>query len=236
MKTVCFKKYSKLVVIFLIFFYYFFIFQVSTFVLASGTSTFNQTINAGTLSIDIADSTSSYASVSSPAITMGALTFSFSCQQATGTFGTATEAIYIQNPDAADSGWTVSLAAASTTDVWDSAGTDFDFNDPGTGGCVDDGPTTDTDGFGGQMTVVAEGASLGTGGCSSCGVSNITVGSSAAYVEGSTDTVTLLTAAAGSDDIGDWDLTGVTINQQVPAEQPAASDYSIDMVLSVTAS
>jgi hypothetical protein len=48
-----------------------------------------------------------------------------------------------------------------------------------------------------------------------------------------TDSVTLLTAAAGSDDIGDWTLQGVSILNTIPAEQPAASDYDINMTLSI---
>lgn len=84
-------------------------------VYASSTSTFNQTINAGTLAIDIVNG--SYTTVGSPAITMNAYNFSFSCQSATGTFGTASEQIYVSNPDAADGGWSASLAASATTDL-----------------------------------------------------------------------------------------------------------------------
>ena len=202
-------------------------------VFASSTSNFQQTINAGSLSVDIVDS--SYVTVASPAVAMGAITFSFACQDATGTFGTNTERIYVKNPDAADSGWTVSLAASATTAVWDSAGTDFDFNDPGTSGCVDDGATTDVDGLGGQMTVDPSVGTLDVGQCTSCVVTNVSKGSSNAYVEGTTDSITILDAAADSNDIGDWHLTGVAITQKVPAEQPAAADYNINMVLSIVA-
>jgi len=202
-------------------------------VFASSTSNFQQTINAGSLSVDIVDS--SYVTVASPAVAMGAITFSFACQDATGTFGTNTERIYVKNPDAADSGWTVSLAASAPTAVWDSAGTDFDFNDPGTGGCVDDGVTTDVDGLGGQMTVDPSVGTLDVGQCTSCVVTNVSKGSSNAYVEGTTNSITILDAAADSNDIGDWRLTGVAITQKVPAEQPAAADYNINMVLSIVA-
>lgn len=201
------------------------------YVWAASTSNFTQTINAGTLSTDIVDA--SYASVSSPSVAMNAVTFSFACQTATGTFGTATQNIYVSNPDAADGGWTLTLAASATTDVWDSAGTDFDFNDANGSGCTDG---ADTDSVGGQMTVDPSGATLATGQCASCVATNITKGSSTAYVEGTTDSVTLLTAAAASSDIGDWKLTGASISQKVPAEQPAASDYDINMTLTVTAS
>ncbi len=203
---------------------------VGTYVLASGTSTFGQTINAGTLATDIVDA--SFATVASPAIAMNAVTFSFAYQTATGTFGTASEQIYVSNPDAAANGWTLTLAPAATTDFWDSAGTDFDFNDL----TASAGDGADADTLGGQMTVDPSGATLAVGQCSVCVVTNVTPGGSTAYSEGVTDSVTLLTAAAGSDDIGDWTLEGVSISQTIPAEQPAASDYTLNMVLTVTAS
>lgn len=204
---------------------------VGTYVLASGTSQFSQTINAGSLSTDIVDA--AYASVASPSVAMNAVTFSFACQTATGSFGTATEQIYVSNPDAADNGWTLTVAPSATTDYWDSVGTDFDFNDSGGSGCTDG---ADTDALAGQMTVDPSGATLAVGQCSSCVVTNIAKGASTAYDEGITDSVTLLTAAAASDDIGDWTLQGVSISQTIPAEQPAATDYTLNMVLTVTAS
>jgi len=206
----------------------------ATYVLASSTSNFTQTINAGALAVDIV--TSAYVTVESPTMAMSAATLSFACQTKTGTFGAAEEMIYVTNPDVADNGWTVSMAAAATTAVWDSAGTDFDFNEAGSSGCVDDGVTTDADAFGGQMTVDPSAGTLAVGNCASCVTTNVTKGSSAPFVEGTTDTITILTGAAASDDIGDWKLTGVSISQKIPAEQPVASDYDINMVLSITAS
>jgi len=202
----------------------------ATYVLASGTSTFGQTINAGSLATDIVDA--AYASVASPSVAMNAVAFSFAYQTATGVFGTASQQIYVSNPDAADNGWTLTVAPPATTDFWDSAGTDFDFNDP----TAEAGDGADTDTLGGQMTVDPSGATLAVGQCNNCVVTNITKGSSTAYNEGTTDSVTLLTAAALSDDIGNWTLQSVSISQTIPAEQPAATDYTINMVLTVTAS
>lgn len=200
-------------------------------VLASSTSNFTQTINPGTLSVDIVDA--SYVTVGSPSVTMGATSFSFSCQTATGTFGTSTQQIYVNNPDAADNGWSVSIAASAATAVWDSAGTDFDFNDATGSGCTDGG---DTDTVGGQLTVNPATGTIATGACSSCTTTGVSLGSSSAFVEGTTNTITIMTGASGSDDIGDWTLQGVSLSQKVPAEQPAASDYDINMVVSVVAS
>lgn len=105
---------------------------------------------------------------------MSAKTFSFSCQSggsaSTGTFGTSSQAIYIKNPDASDTGWTVDLAASSPTAVWDSA-VDYDFNDAGGSGCTDGG---DADSLGGQMTVDPSGGVLAVGACSTCTTTSVT--------------------------------------------------------------
>ena len=204
----------------------------ATYVLASGTSNFTQTISAGTLAVDIVDA--AWSTVGSPTMAMTTATFGFVCQTKTGSFGTASEQVYISNPDAADNGWVVSLAGFSNTNTWDSAGTDIDFNDPTDSGCTDSGDAGDS--VGGEMTVDASAGTLATSTCASCVTTNITKGSSDAFEEGVTDTITILTGAAGSDDIGDWDLQGITISQTIPAEQPAASDYDINMVLSIVAS
>ncbi len=199
--------------------------------IAASTSNFQQTITIGSLSADIVDG--SYATVGSPTVALGSTAFSFSCQTSTGTFGTATQQLYIQNPDAADNGFTVSIAASATTAVWDSAGTDFDFNDPTTSGCAD---SADADLVGGEMTIDASVGTLAAGNCATCTTTNVTLGSSDSFEEGVTDSITLLTAASGADDIGDWTVQDIDISQTIPAEQPAASDYDIDMTLSIVAS
>lgn len=197
---------------------------------AASTSNFQQTINPGTLAIDIVDG--SYVTVGSPSVVFPATTFSFTCQTNTATLGTASQVIYIQNPDASDTGWVASVAASATTAVWDGAASDYDFNDPTGSGCTDG---ADADSVGGQMTVDPSVGTLAIGSCSSCATTNITKGSSASFSEGTTDSITLLNAAAASSDIGDWKFTGVSISQKIPAEQPAANDYDINMVVSIVA-
>ena len=106
--------------------------------------------------------------------------------------------------------------------------------DPTSGGCADGADAGDT--VGGQLTVDATTSStLNVGACSSCGTANISTGASTAFSEGVTDSVTILDAAAASDDIGDWYIIGIDLSQQIPGEQPAAADYNIDMVLTVAA-
>jgi hypothetical protein len=231
MPKVLIKNYRKKLVALTISVYVAVLFGFPLFVLASSTSNFQQTINSGTLTVDIVDA--SYVTVGSPSVALSAETFSFACQNSTGTFGTATEQIYIANPDAADNGWTVSLAAALATNIWDSAGTDFDFNDPGGSGCTDGG---DADSLAGQMTVDPSVGTLAVGQCATCVTTNVTKGSSNAFNQGTVNSITVLTGAAGSDDIGDWTLQGVSISQTIPAEQPAASDYDINLILSILAS
>ncbi len=122
----------------------------------------------------------------------------------------------------------MSLAAALPTDVWVSAGTPadtFDFNDPADSGCTS-----------GQMTVDPSVATLTTGACSGCDITDITQGSSAAFSEGTLDSITLLNAGSNSSEIGDWIFNGIAISQTIPGETPVNNDYAIDMVLTITAS
>lgn len=201
---------------------------------AANTPNFTQTINAGVLATDILDA--SRVSVATPTVAMGAKTFSFDCYSgagaSTGTLGSASERVYVMNPDAADNGWTLTIAATSgATSVWDAgASTDYDFNDSGGSGCTDGG---DADSFGGQMTIDANAGTL-TADCLSCTTTNVSKGSSTAFVQGSTDSVTILNAAAASDDIWRGYLTGGTVSQTIPAEQTPGS-YSLGMTLTVTA-
>ena len=204
----------------------------ATYVWANTTSNWTQTISAGSLTIDIVDA--AYAAVSSPTIAMTAYPFSFSCQAATGTFGTATEQVYVSNPDAAGNGWTASIAGTAISNIWDSAGTDYDFNDPTSSGCTDGADAGDA--VGGQMTVDPSVGAIAIGDCGACDNSTgMSLGSSDAFEEGVTDSITIY-SSDGSQDIGDWTLQGVSISNTVPAEQPAAADYDINMIVSVLAS
>ena len=210
----------------------------SSRVLASNTPNFTQTLNAGVLATDILDA--SRVTVASPTVAFSAKTFSFDCHYdgsptntaSTGTLGTGTQRVYVMNPDAADNGWTLSIAATGgVTSAWDAgAATDYDFNDPTGSGCTDG---ADGDAFGGQLTIDANAGTL-TADCLSCVTTNVTKGSSSSFNQGTTDSITLLNAAAASDDIWRGYLTGATTSQTLPAEQPAGS-YSLGMTLTVVA-
>lgn len=213
------------------------VFMVSSLIVvsytsASATSSWTQVIGSGTLSVDIVDAATS--TIASPYLNLDNATFSFTCQATTGTFSTSTQQIYIQNPDAADGGWSVTLAAANPANVWDGAASDFDFNDPTGSGCTDGADAGDT--VGGQMTVDPSAGVIMVGDCAACSTANVSAGSSFAFSEGVKDDITIVTGAAGSDDVGDWAIRTISISQTIPAEQGAASDYTISMVLSIATS
>ncbi|MBA2279150.1 hypothetical protein H0V99_01780 [Candidatus Saccharibacteria bacterium] len=203
---------------------------------AASNSNLTQTINAGTLATDIKDA--SRVTVASPSVAMSAAAFAFTCltggSAPTGTFGTNTQRIYVENPGAANNGWTLTLAATSgVTTLWQNGGAteNYDFNDTGGSGCTDG---ADADSKGGQLTVDPSVSTL-TADCSSCATTNITKGSSTAYNQGTTDSVTLLTAAAASDNVGRWYLTGVGLSQTIPSDQTPDA-YTINFTLTITAS
>ncbi|HEY5442376.1 MAG TPA: hypothetical protein VIJ68_02470, partial [Candidatus Saccharimonadales bacterium] len=197
---------------------------------AASTPTFNQTINPGVLSTDILDA--SRVSVASPSVAMTAKPFLFACgsgaNASTGTFGSSTQRIYVINPNGANNGWTLTMAATGgATAVWSDGGTNsYDFNDPTTAGCTDG---ADTDTKIGQLSVDPSVSTLTTD-CNSCVVTNVTKGSSSAFVETTLNSLTLLSASLASDDVWRGYLTGVALSQTIPAEQPAAT-YTLNMTL-----
>jgi len=205
---------------------------ITTVSYAANNANVTQTINSGTLVTDIRDA--SRVTVASPSFAMAGTTFSFNCQTTTGVIGSDSQRLYVDNPGAANAGYTLTLAATGgATSTWNNAGTtqSFDYNDPTTAGCTDG---ADADAKGGQLTVNPTAGTL-TADCSSCTLTGITKGASTAYSQAVTDSVTLLTAAAGSDDIGRWYLTGIGLSQTIPGEQPNDS-YTINLTATVTAS
>ncbi|MBI5037586.1 MAG: hypothetical protein HZC01_02700 [Candidatus Kerfeldbacteria bacterium] len=195
---------------------------------ATATCTYpSLTTASGSLTVDIVDSGGS--SVSSPSMVMNNATFSFTFQTVTGSFGISSQQIRVTNTTGTAT-WTLSLAASATTAVWDSVGTDYDFNDP-TAGAADGG---DADSVGGRLTIDPSVSTITPqGGCSTTG---LTKGASTGFSEGVTNTITLVTAGASTGTGCYWDVTGIGVSQTIPMEQPIASDYDINMVLSVVAS
>lgn len=177
-------------------------------------TTLNQTINAGTLSIDIVDATGNV--VASPSVTFGAIAFSFDAQDSTGTLGVAAEKIRVSNPTTTAT-WNLAMAATSGAGTPWSTGT-YTYPFDSTGG-ADTGRLT-VDPSVGTITAVGSG----------CTTTNIYKGSSAYY--GTTNSIDLMGATSGADIACRWDLTGVSLTQRVPAAQPPGS-YSLAMTLTV---
>jgi len=214
-----------------------FVLSMGSSVFAASNPTLTQTITAGVLSTDILDATRT--PVTSPTVTMSTKAFSFDCQAginaSSGTLGTNSERVYLINPSGANNGWTLTMAAtAGATATWSNAGATnkFDFNDPSgaPAGCADG---ADTDTQSGQMTVDPSVGTLTTD-CSSCTLTGVTKGASAAYSQGVTDSVTVLSAGATSDDVWRGYLTGGSIKQVIPGETPADA-YSLNLTLTATA-
>lgn len=200
-------------------------------VLAASNSSLSQVINAGTLTTDIADA--AHTSVPSPSVTMTTGNVGFSCTSSSGTLGTNTARLYMSNAGAANLGWTLTIAATNGTtskraDAGDNA--HYDFNDAATSGCSDG---ADTDTYAGQLRVDPSVSTLTTD-CQSCTTASISKGASAAFQEGTTDSITLLNAGAASDDIWRGYLTGVGLTQAIPASTEPGS-YSLGLTLTATA-
>lgn len=171
----------------------------------------SQSITSGTLSTFIGDT--SGAEVTSPSVPFAARTVSNGLQTSTGTLGTNTERIYVDNPGAVtgSNGWTVTFAATGgPTAAWTSGGNTYPFNGAAAAN--------------GQLTV---NPSTGTITAEVGGTTGITLGSSATFSGGSNTPVTLLNAASSADDINKVYLIGVSLSQTIPASTPAGT-YSLD--------
>ncbi|MDO4781241.1 MAG: hypothetical protein Q4A34_02530 [Candidatus Saccharibacteria bacterium] len=179
----------------------------------TANSTLSQTITAGTLSTDIRNASGS--PVSNPTFSLGATSVSTNAQTATGKFGNNTNRITVDNPGGANNGWTLTLNATTPgTAKWTDGGKNYAYNGTATTG---------------QLTVDPSAGTLQSEVGSSTG---ITKGSSATF-SGSTP-ITLLTAAANSDDIWRGHLTDVDLSQKIPASQ-AAGTYTLNLTQTVAA-
>lgn len=176
-------------------------------------SKLSQTISPGVISTDIRNASGDV--LSGQVFAMSPVSVSNTQQTATGAFGTASQRITVDNPGGANGGWTLTLnATVPGTAKWVSGSNNYSYN-----GTIAQG----------RLTVNANAgtlaASIGT-------VTGIAKGASASF--SGTSSVTLLTAAASSDDIWQGYITGVSLSQTIPASQPAGS-YQIDMTQTVTA-
>ena len=207
----------------------FFLFLTAVQVIASSTTTMSQTISGTSKSVDIVNASGT--AVGSPAITFGAIDYSFSTQDATGTLGVSAQRIRAYNPTSATT-FTVSIAGVGgTAAVWTDGGSlTYDFNDGS--GYTDGADATDT--VGGQLTIDADNASVTLEGVSPCSADNASKGTEASFVQGTTDSIDLITTSANATNTYcRWDYYGAPMTQKIPAGQ-AGGTYTLSLILSIT--
>lgn len=190
----------------------------SAYAALTDSTNLTQSITPGTLATLIGDTSGN--EVATPSVGFTAKSVSSGTQTSTGTFGTNSERIYVDNPDGADNGWTLALASTGGyTSKWTSGADNYPFNSSTSSA--------------GQLTINPSVASVTADVGTTTGVSK---GSSGTYNHaGGTDSITLMTASAASDDINKVYLTGVSMSQTIPAGTPSGS-YAIDFTQTVTAS
>ena len=181
------------------------------------------------LSVDIVDGANN--PVGAPSSSMSTVAAGNTCQTSTGTLGITGQRIRLTNTTAAPA-WTLSVApTGGTTTSWSSGADNYDFNDPSgsPAGCGDSG---DTDGLSGQLSVdPSVGSITPKSGCTSTGIS---LGSTSAFNEGTTDAITLMSASSGAAMGCYWDLLGANLSQTIPPLQ-APGTYSLNMTMTVVA-
>jgi hypothetical protein len=192
---------------------------ISTGVLAatSDSTNFTQQIGSGTLSTYIGDATG--AEVANPSVAFTAKAVSSSMQTSTGTLGTSSQRIYVDNPGGANNGWTVTLAATGgPTAKWTSGSNQYSYN-----------ALLPTDG---QLSI---NPSIATISNEVGALTGLTIGTLGTFLSDVTSSITLITAGAGSDDINRVYITGINLIQTIPGGTPAGT-YTIDFTETATAS
>ncbi|MFZ2153815.1 MAG: hypothetical protein WAV16_01145 [Candidatus Moraniibacteriota bacterium] len=199
--------------------------MLSIKVSANNQSQLSQAISDAVKSIDIVDAGGT--TVASPTVAFSAATFSFNTQDTTGTLGVSAQRIRVSNPTSTAT-WTASIAGSATTATWTAGANYYDFNDASSGGYVDG--AGDADLYGGQLLVAPTGGSIV--GVNSCSTSNVSLGANSSFSEGTTDSITLASGAAGAATYCRWDVTNIGLTQRLPASQVSGS-YALNLVLSV---
>lgn len=185
----------------------------------------------GSLNADIVDA--SGATVPSPSFSFSGIIAPVTCSTTTATFSNNSQRIRLKNTtDTA--GWALTVAATDGSSALWSAGTPkYDFND-GAGSPAGCAAGLDSDTYGGQMAIDASGGVVTARSVSMCNTSGITKGASAAFSEGSLNSITLMSASASAATGCFWELTGVNASQTIPGGQTAGT-YSINMTLTAAA-
>lgn len=192
------------------------------FALASDTTQLSQSIT-GALDVQVVDADGN--AVASPAVAFLSKAFSMTYQTSTATLGTTSEKLRVTNPSGTTDTWSLNFAATSgSASAWTNGTNTYDFNDS----TASAGDGADTDSVGGQLTVDPSAGTIA--GVSGTSTSNVSKGNSDSFVEGSANSIDLMSAAAGAQKPGQWDFTGITLSQSIPGGQ-ATGSYAIDMTL-----
>lgn len=179
----------------------------------TANSQLTQQINAGTLSTSILDTTGGV--VATPSFGMSATTVSNTAvQTSTGTLGTNDQRLTVDNPGAANNGWTLALAGASGA-AWTSGANTYPFN-----------AATSAQG---QLSITSAGTVTPVIG-GATGVS----GASTSTFSNSTSSITIMDATSSAANVWNGYITGIGLSQTVPVGTPAGS-YTLNLVQTLTA-
>ena len=181
-----------------------------------------------TLSVDIVDASGN--SVASPSVNMSAVSSNSACQLTTGTLGSSSQKIRVSNGTATP-GWSLSIAATGgSTARWTASADSYDYNDTTASGC---GDSADADSVAGRLTLDS---SVGTVTPeSSCNTTGVAATSSSHFDQiGAVNSVGLLNGSSSATRGCYWDMTGISVSQQIPSYQMPGS-YSLSLTMTVTA-
>lgn len=166
--------------------------------------------------------------IGSPSISFPSLDRKILCQTNVTTLGDTNSRLRVTN-STANPQWNITIAATTgSASFWDNqSGGIYDFNDNTGMGCQDG---SDIDSIAGQLTVSQSSANITPqSGCSNTGIA---LGSNTSFLEGSMDSITLVSANSSTGIGCYWDITDIGITQTIPAEQ-VSGGYTIDFTISV---
>lgn len=184
-------------------------------VYAANQTQLEQIITAGTLTTDVVDGSGN--PVASPQISLPTVSASPAQQTTNATYPSGTDRVVVTNPGGANNGWNLTIAATDgPTALWQrtTAGASFDYN----------GTAAE-----GQLTIDAAAATLSN---PATGITQ--PGAPVAFAQGTVDSITLLSASNAAPGVWQGYLTGIGIQQTIPAGQ-APGTYRINLTQTVTA-
>ncbi len=187
----------------------------------------------GVLSVSIVDASDNV--VGSPSASLANVAISTACQSASSILGTPTQQVRVNN-DTTNPSWSLNIAATGgATATWQhtTLAESYDFNDNSgsPAGCTSG---LDGDGKAGQLTINPSAGGSAVTAKSGCSTTGITKGTSQGFIQGTTNSITLLNASVSASSYCYWTMTGIGLSQTIPAAQPGGT-YTLDMTLTVLA-